>query len=119
MTHKLPLNVDALEELSLDELRQQVDQAIGQLVNPIKMKDQLVGLVWIHRPHFLVVDPTFRIKFNIFPLFQVTQLKTQISDLERFIDFLQGPGGAEMKPRATKDPVFSVKLTEPCNFVVK
>jgi hypothetical protein len=38
-----------------------VDQAINQIVNPAKVKEQLVS-----------------------------QLKTQIVDLERFIDFLQG-----------------------------
>lgn len=38
-----------------------VDNAIGQIVNPVKVKEHLVG-----------------------------QLKTQIEDLERFIDFLQG-----------------------------
>ena len=63
MKQNLPLNVDELANLSLEELRNQVDLAIGQLINPLKMKEQLV-----------------------------TQLKTQITDLERFIEFLQGPG---------------------------
>lgn len=58
---KLNLNLDEIDLLSPDDIRQQVDRAIGQLVNPAKMKEQLVN-----------------------------QLKTQISDLERFIDFLQG-----------------------------
>nr|CAG4648577.1 EOG090X03YR [Polyphemus pediculus] len=62
MKNKLQLNVDDLDKFTVEELRQQVDQAIGQLVNPLKMKEQLV-----------------------------TQLKTQITDLERFIEFLQGP----------------------------
>lgn len=62
MKQNLSLNVDELANLSLEELRNQVDVAIGQLVNPLKMKEQLV-----------------------------TQLKTQITDLERFIEFLQGP----------------------------
>nr|CAG4649227.1 EOG090X03YR [Scapholeberis mucronata] len=62
MKSKLQFNVDDLDKYSIEELRQQVDQAIGQLVNPLKMKEQLV-----------------------------TQLKTQVSDLERFIEFLQGP----------------------------
>lgn len=44
-----------------DDLKKVVDNAIGQIVNPVKVKEHLVG-----------------------------QLKTQIDDLERFIDFLQG-----------------------------
>lgn len=46
---------------SADELRQAVDRAIGQIVNPAKVKEKIID-----------------------------QLKTQIVDLERFIDFLQG-----------------------------
>lgn len=46
---------------SSEELRQAVDKAIGQIVNPAKVKEKLVE-----------------------------QLKTQIVDLERFIEFLQG-----------------------------
>lgn len=46
---------------SSEELRQAVDKAIGQIVNPAKVKEKLVE-----------------------------QLKTQIVDLERFIQFLQG-----------------------------
>ena len=48
-------------EFSADELRQAVDKAIGSIVNPAKVKEKLVE-----------------------------QLKTQIVDLERFIEFLQG-----------------------------
>ncbi len=48
---------------SAEELRQAVDKAIGQIVNPAKVKEKLVD-----------------------------QLKTQIVDLERFIEFLQGNG---------------------------
>ena len=44
-----------------DELREVVDRAIGRIVNPAQVKEKLVD-----------------------------QLKTQIVDLERFIDFLQG-----------------------------
>ncbi|KAK6620145.1 hypothetical protein RUM44_006545 [Polyplax serrata] len=58
---KLNLNVDDIDHLTLEDIRHQVDSAIGQLVSPLKMKEQLV-----------------------------TQLKTQIVDLERFIEFLQG-----------------------------
>nr|CAD7576589.1 unnamed protein product [Timema californicum] len=60
---KLNLNVDDIDKLTTDDLRTQVDFAINQFVNPLKMKEHLV-----------------------------TQLKTQISDLERFIQFLQGDG---------------------------
>lgn len=41
-------------------MKQQVDVALGQLVNPLKMKEHLVA-----------------------------QLKTQVADLERFIHYLQ------------------------------
>ena len=46
---------------SSDDLRKVVDRAVGQIVNPAKVKERMVD-----------------------------QLKTQISDLERFIEFLQG-----------------------------
>jgi len=46
---------------STDELRQAVDRAIGQIVKPAKVKEKIID-----------------------------QLKTQIVDLERFIEFLQG-----------------------------
>ncbi|XP_021004482.2 RUN domain-containing protein 1 [Parasteatoda tepidariorum] len=71
---KLQLNFDELDKLSPDELRSQVDCAIKELVNPAKMKEQLVS-----------------------------QLKTQISDLERFIEFLQGEAESDGKPRCTCD----------------
>nr|XP_045596477.1 RUN domain-containing protein 1-like isoform X2 [Procambarus clarkii] len=60
---KLNLNVDELDKLTVDDLRVKVDHAIRELVNPLKMKEQLVA-----------------------------QLQTQIIDLERFIEFLQGEG---------------------------
>ncbi|KFM73221.1 RUN domain-containing protein 1, partial [Stegodyphus mimosarum] len=69
---KLLLNLDELDKLSPDELRSQVDAAIRELVNPAKMKEQLVS-----------------------------QLKTQISDLERFIEFLQGEVVSNGQPRCT------------------
>lgn len=49
-----------LPHLSTDELKSQVESAVGELMNPMKMKDHLVN-----------------------------QLKTQIVDLERFINFIQ------------------------------
>lgn len=54
-------DLEHLAKLSPEELRQTVDKAICQIVNPAKVKEKLVE-----------------------------QLKTQIVDLERFIDFLQG-----------------------------
>lgn len=59
---KLNFNVDEkkLPQLTAEELKSQVDSAIGEFVGPLKMKEQLVA-----------------------------QLKTQITDLERFIAFLQ------------------------------
>ena len=47
--------------ISVEELRVVVDHAIRQIVNPAKVKEKLVE-----------------------------QLKTQVTDLERFISFLQG-----------------------------
>ncbi|XP_012250836.2 RUN domain-containing protein 1-like [Athalia rosae] len=61
LKEKLNFNIDDLCKLPLDDLRWQVDCAISQIVSPLKMKEQLV-----------------------------TQLKTQIADLERFINYLQG-----------------------------
>lgn len=54
------LNED-IGNLSPEELRQRVDAAIAQIVNPARVKEQLVD-----------------------------QLKTQIRDLEMFINFIQG-----------------------------
>ncbi|XP_017852396.1 RUN domain-containing protein 1 [Drosophila busckii] len=56
----LQLEQHQLPGLSIEQLRHQVDNAIGEFVGPLKMKEQLVA-----------------------------QLKTQITDLERFIAFLQ------------------------------
>lgn len=62
LKNKLNLNYcdDDLPQLSTAELRQQVDNALVELIGPSKMKDTLVG-----------------------------QLKTQIVDLERFVAYLQ------------------------------
>ncbi|XP_035900572.1 RUN domain-containing protein 1 [Anopheles stephensi] len=69
---KINLNLNELDlpQLTSEDLRQQVDSALDELVNPLKMKEQLV-----------------------------TQLKTQIQDLERFIGFLQTNEKAEIKKR--------------------
>ncbi|UYV80234.1 RUNDC1 [Cordylochernes scorpioides] len=60
---RIPLPLDQLHSCSPEELRSQVDQALKQIIYPARMKEQLVS-----------------------------QLKTQITDLERFIQFLQGDG---------------------------
>ena len=57
---RLNLNVEDIAKLSEEQLKASVDTAVGQIVNPLKMKSQLVG-----------------------------QLQTQITDLEMFIEFLQ------------------------------
>ncbi|XP_043910600.1 RUN domain-containing protein 1 isoform X2 [Protopterus annectens] len=58
---KLDMNLnDDLGRISPEELRQRVDAAIAQIVNPARVKEQLVE-----------------------------QLKTQIRDLEMFINFIQ------------------------------
>jgi hypothetical protein len=61
------------------------------MVNPAKIKEQLVG-----------------------------QLKTQIEDLERFIDFLQGqassPGPYIHKKGASAFPIFNVQFINPNAF---
>lgn len=59
---KLDMNLNEdLSSLSTEELRQRVDVAVAQIVNPARVKEQLVE-----------------------------QLKTQIRDLEMFISFIQG-----------------------------
>ncbi|XP_078366538.1 RUN domain-containing protein 1-like [Oculina patagonica] len=58
---KMGLNLDGIEKLSNDDVRKNVDNAIGELMHPVKTKEELVK-----------------------------QLTTQIADLERFVTFLQG-----------------------------
>ncbi|XP_072927633.1 RUN domain-containing protein 1 [Hemitrygon akajei] len=63
---KLDVNLsEDFSNLSPDELRHRVDAAIAQIVNPARVKEQLVD-----------------------------QLKTQINDLEMFINFLHGEVGS-------------------------
>nr|CAG4638365.1 EOG090X03YR [Cyclestheria hislopi] len=45
MKNKLQLNLDDLDKLTVEELQHQVDLAISQLVNPLKMKEQLGQLI--------------------------------------------------------------------------
>ncbi|XP_050408880.1 RUN domain-containing protein 1 [Patella vulgata] len=61
LKQKIDLDLHNFDFLSPDDLKQVVDHAIGQIVNPAKVKEKLVD-----------------------------QLQTQITDLERFIQFLQG-----------------------------
>ncbi|CAM4688662.1 unnamed protein product [Lepidochelys olivacea] len=62
---KLDMNLNEdIASLSPEELRQQVDVAVAQIVNPTRVKEQLLE-----------------------------QLKTQIRDLEMFISFIQGEAG--------------------------
>lgn len=61
LRHKLDLNLDNFDKLDAEELKEIVNRAVGSIVNPAKVKEKVVE-----------------------------QLKTQIVDLERFIDFLQG-----------------------------
>lgn len=74
LKNKLKLNVtdDDLPQLTVDDIRSQVDNALGEFVQPLKMKDTLVS-----------------------------QLKTQIVDLERFVAYLQCESAADLK--AIKD----------------
>ncbi|XP_037649110.1 RUN domain-containing protein 1 isoform X2 [Sebastes umbrosus] len=77
---KLDVNLNEdIGNLSPEELRQRVDSAIAQIVNPARVKEQLVD-----------------------------QLKTQIRDLEMFINFIQdevgnpllSDGGPSQQPQA-------------------
>ncbi|KAM8947547.1 RUN domain-containing protein 1 isoform 2-T2 [Pelodytes ibericus] len=66
---KLDVNLNEdISCLSPEELRQRVDSAIAQIVNPARVKEQLVE-----------------------------QLKTQIRDLEMFIQFIQDEVGSPME----------------------
>ncbi|XP_053948676.1 RUN domain-containing protein 1 [Anastrepha ludens] len=84
LKNKLNLQVDErdLPELSSEELKNHVDNAIGEFVGPLRMKEQLVA-----------------------------QLKTQITDLERFIAFLQ----CDTEDSKMKTLNGSEKLNEPYN----
>lgn len=76
LKRKINLNLDEtdLPQLSPDDLKKHVDLALGEFVTPLKMNEQLV-----------------------------TQLKTQIVDLERFIKYLQ-TDGFDKKKRAKSNP---------------
>ncbi|XP_012968911.1 RUN domain-containing protein 1 isoform X2 [Mesocricetus auratus] len=66
---KLDVNLNEdISSLSTEELRQRVDAAVAQIVNPARVKEQLVE-----------------------------QLKTQIRDLEMFISFIQDEVGSPLQ----------------------
>lgn len=77
---KLDMNLNEdISSLSTEELRQRVDAAVAQIVNPARVKEQLVE-----------------------------QLKTQIRDLEMFISFIQGQScreGGEDRQRRLRTPI--------------
>lgn len=95
---KIDFPISDLSKLTNEELKKTVDQALNQIVNPVKVKEQLVS-----------------------------QLKTQISDLERFILFLQGeatsPGpygqyGCNCENNGSAFPIFNQPTkssTNSCN----
>ncbi|XP_042639199.1 RUN domain-containing protein 1 [Orycteropus afer afer] len=66
---KLDMNLNEdISSLTTEELRQRVDAAVAQIVNPVRVKEQLVE-----------------------------QLKTQIRDLEMFISFIQDEVGSPLQ----------------------
>jgi len=65
---KVNLDLNDFSKLTADELKDKVDSAIGQITQPAKAREQLVG-----------------------------QLKTQIIDLERFIEYLQTEGPVDLQ----------------------
>lgn len=77
---KLDINVtdENLPQLSADEIRSQIDTAFGSLVQPLKMKETLVG-----------------------------QLKTQVVDLERFVAHLQCETPTDMNADKSADVSFN------------
>ncbi|XP_014283788.1 RUN domain-containing protein 1 [Halyomorpha halys] len=62
---QLNFDLNEIERMSVEELKSYIDRAVSQIINPLKMKEQLVG-----------------------------QLKTQIADLEMFVQFLQSDSGS-------------------------
>ncbi|XP_008570142.1 PREDICTED: RUN domain-containing protein 1 [Galeopterus variegatus] len=77
---KLDMNLNEdISSLSTEELRQRVDSAVAQIVNPARVKEQLVE-----------------------------QLKTQIRDLEMFINFIQDEAGS---PSQTSDKYCECKAS--------
>ena len=89
---RLNLNMDNIDKLSEDELKREVDAAVGNLVTPLKMKSHLIN-----------------------------QLKTQIEDLEMYIEFLQGetstitPGSNVENPPRSCQLIVLIWITGDCN----
>jgi RUN domain-containing protein 1 len=81
LKNKINLKFNDLDYSSPEDLRLQVGTALGEFVGPLKMKEKLV-----------------------------TQLKTQIVDLERFIDFLQ-----DDNPRLKKNVANKTHQNCDCN----
>ncbi|XP_041466703.1 RUN domain-containing protein 1-like [Lytechinus variegatus] len=75
LKNKLDLNLEDFEKLSTEELKQRVDSAIGRIVNPAKVKEQVIH-----------------------------QLKNQIVDLERFINYLQDEAQSPLVLSANDEP---------------
>eukprot|EP00057_Strongylocentrotus_purpuratus_P014320 XP_011668794.1 PREDICTED: RUN domain-containing protein 1 [Strongylocentrotus purpuratus] len=75
LKNKLDLNLEDFEKLSTDELKQRVDCAIGRIVNPAKVKEQVIH-----------------------------QLKNQIVDLERFVVYLQDEAQSPLVLSANEEP---------------
>ena len=113
LREKLNLPLDNLNKLSNDELKSAVDNAICQVSHWPLVKGSRTQLD--QTIVFQMVNPV-KIKENL-----VNQLKTQISDLERFIDFLQGesssPGpyakiaaaqGCKCSKNTSAFPIFNV-----------
>lgn len=73
LKRKLPLNIDEdrIERLELEELKSQVDKEISELIDPLITKDHLLN-----------------------------QLKTQLTDLERYISHLHETLGKNIDRRA-------------------
>ncbi|CAF4910295.1 unnamed protein product, partial [Rotaria magnacalcarata] len=79
---KLDLQLDdaSVSKLSAEELRKLVDQAIHQLTNPVKLKENLI-----------------------------TQMRTQINDLEKFIEFLKADSAAAAAAATSLAPTLNDK----------
>ncbi|CAF1317465.1 unnamed protein product [Rotaria sordida] len=87
---KLDLQLDdaSVSKLSAEELRRLVDQAIHQLTNPVKLKENLI-----------------------------TQMRTQINDLEKFIEFLKADSANAAAGGAASSPLINdKKSTESSKF---
>ncbi|KAE9414091.1 hypothetical protein Angca_003637, partial [Angiostrongylus cantonensis] len=85
---KMSLNLE-LDKMSLPDIQRHVDQALKQLINPFKEKQQLVE-----------------------------QLQTQIVDLERFVSYLQRENSSQQNSptKAIASSQFTANKTKPSSF---